>query len=265
MACPCSRPRPSLPSEKPTTTGRCDGPVHAPGVPRIDTSNSGDALHPFEIVRTPSLAVLLLRTSSNSIFRQVFLDGRPLPADPQQAWLGYSVGKWEGDTLVVDAIGFNLTAPGSTPSKRASANRRGARHRTFHPRFRAHGTSDPRGPQSLQPPLDRQAALHPAGRYGTQSRLCENEKDIGHSSIIDLEAGPPSSYSAVHSREFMTKKMLSVLLDDVRIARSQRLRLPRRRRYFPSLVMSSLVSFLSSSLLPLGVRKFCFVARVSQK
>ena len=39
--------------------------------------------------------------------RQVYTDGRKLPADPQPAWLGYSVGKWEGDTLVVDTAGFN--------------------------------------------------------------------------------------------------------------------------------------------------------------
>jgi hypothetical protein len=78
-----------------------------PGVPRIDTSNSGEALHPFKIVQTPALVVLLYETSSNSIFRQVFLDRRPLPTDPQPAWLGYSVGKWDGDTLVVDTIGFN--------------------------------------------------------------------------------------------------------------------------------------------------------------
>ncbi len=78
-----------------------------PGVPRIDTSNSGDALHPFKIVQTPQLVVLLYETSSNSIFRQVFLDGRPLPKDPQPSWLGYSVGKWDGDSLVVDTVGFN--------------------------------------------------------------------------------------------------------------------------------------------------------------
>jgi len=40
-------------------------------------------------------------------FRQVFMDGRPLPKDPQPTWMGYSVGKWEGDTLVVDSNGFN--------------------------------------------------------------------------------------------------------------------------------------------------------------
>ena len=40
-------------------------------------------------------------------FRQIFTDGRALPKDPQPSWLGYSVGKWEGDTFVVDTIGIN--------------------------------------------------------------------------------------------------------------------------------------------------------------
>jgi hypothetical protein len=78
-----------------------------PGVPRIDTSNEGAATHPFKIVQTPSLVVLLYETSSYSTFRQVFLDGRPLPKDPQPTWLGYSVGHWEGNTLVVETTGFN--------------------------------------------------------------------------------------------------------------------------------------------------------------
>jgi hypothetical protein len=78
-----------------------------PGVPRIDTSNSGDALHPFKIVQTPNLILLLYETSVNSTFRQIFLDGRQLPKDPQPTWLGYSVGHWEGNTLVVETTGFN--------------------------------------------------------------------------------------------------------------------------------------------------------------
>jgi hypothetical protein len=78
-----------------------------PGVPRIDTSNSGDALHPFKIVQTPRLVVMLYETSSTSTFRQVFLDGRSLPKDPQGTWLGYSIGHWEGNTLVVETNGFN--------------------------------------------------------------------------------------------------------------------------------------------------------------
>ena len=39
--------------------------------------------------------------------RQVFLDGRGHPRDPNPSWMGHSVGHWEGDTLVVDTVGFN--------------------------------------------------------------------------------------------------------------------------------------------------------------
>jgi hypothetical protein len=42
--------------------------------------------------------------------RQVYLDGRTLPKDPEPSWMGWSVGRWEGDTLVVDTTGFNESA-----------------------------------------------------------------------------------------------------------------------------------------------------------
>ena len=71
-----------------------------PGVPRINT------LGPFKIVQTPQLVIVLYETTSNSTFRQIFMDGRPLPKDPQPTWLGYSVGTWEGNVLKVDTIGF---------------------------------------------------------------------------------------------------------------------------------------------------------------
>ena len=41
------------------------------------------------------------------IYRQVFMDGRELPKDPNPSWMGYSVGKWDGDALVVETSGFN--------------------------------------------------------------------------------------------------------------------------------------------------------------
>ena len=78
-----------------------------PGVPRINMTAGNGMPHPFKIVQTPALVVLLYETSANSTFRQVFLDGRPLPKDPQPTWLGYSVGRWEGNTLVVETNGFN--------------------------------------------------------------------------------------------------------------------------------------------------------------
>jgi hypothetical protein len=58
------------------------------------------------MVQTPQLIVVLYE-SPNSPHRTIFMDGRELPKDPNPTWLGYSVGRWEGDTLVVTSIGFN--------------------------------------------------------------------------------------------------------------------------------------------------------------
>lgn len=58
------------------------------------------------IAQTPARIVMLYE-SPNGPHRVVFTDGRDLPKDPNPAWLGYSVGRWEGDTLVITTAGFN--------------------------------------------------------------------------------------------------------------------------------------------------------------
>ena len=58
-----------------------------------------------KVVQTPDLMLFL--HESRTIYRQIFTDGRPLPKDAQPTWMGYSVGKWEGDTFVVETIGQN--------------------------------------------------------------------------------------------------------------------------------------------------------------
>ncbi len=60
---------------------------------------------PFKIIQNPGLIVI--RNEYENTFRQVYTDGRKPPADLEPLWLGYSVGKWEGDTLAVDTVGFN--------------------------------------------------------------------------------------------------------------------------------------------------------------
>jgi hypothetical protein len=70
------------------------------GIPEKDAVTS-----PWKIVQTPGLIVILYE--SRTIFRQIFTDGRPLPKDPNPNWQGYSVGRWEGDTLVVETRGTN--------------------------------------------------------------------------------------------------------------------------------------------------------------
>lgn len=60
---------------------------------------------PFKIIQTPGL--ILVRNEYENTFRQIYTDGRKAPADPEPLWLGYSIGKWESDSLVVDTVGFN--------------------------------------------------------------------------------------------------------------------------------------------------------------
>jgi hypothetical protein len=58
----------------------------------------------MKIVQTPALLVML---NPDLTYRQIFMDGRALEAAPNPTWMGYSVGRWDGDTLVVDSFGFN--------------------------------------------------------------------------------------------------------------------------------------------------------------
>jgi len=59
-----------------------------------------------KIIQTPSLVAIL---SEDLTYRQIFLDGRDLPQDPNPSFTGYSAGHWEGDTLVVESNGYKDT------------------------------------------------------------------------------------------------------------------------------------------------------------
>ena len=60
--------------------------------------------HMTKAIHTPKLLVLLYEV--NAMYRQIFIDGRPLPTDPTPGWNGYSTAKWDGDTLVIETAGF---------------------------------------------------------------------------------------------------------------------------------------------------------------
>ncbi|HEX5431433.1 MAG TPA: hypothetical protein VFW83_05675 [Bryobacteraceae bacterium] len=68
------------------------------GVPRRDP-------YPSKIIQEPNLVVILFEGNLHS-YRQIFINGTH-PTDPNPSWWGYSTGKWDGDELVVDTIGFN--------------------------------------------------------------------------------------------------------------------------------------------------------------
>ncbi len=65
---------------------------------------------PFEMVQTPGKVVQLFEWAK--IWRVIYTDGRPIPDDIPAGpyWYGYSVGKWEGDTLVVQTLGLDARA-----------------------------------------------------------------------------------------------------------------------------------------------------------
>ncbi len=79
-----------------------------PGLPGIMTQP-----YPIEFLYNPGKIVMVIETYMQ--FRHIYTDGRKHPEDPDPAYMGHSIGHWEGDTLVVDSVGFNPTtmlAPG---------------------------------------------------------------------------------------------------------------------------------------------------------
>ena len=88
------------------------------------------ALHGWHVEedRAGSREVSRILSERDASYRQIFTDARPLPADPNPSWNGYSSGKWEGDTLVIHTIGFRddvwLDAQGSPLTSAAKVTER---------------------------------------------------------------------------------------------------------------------------------------------
>jgi hypothetical protein len=70
------------------------------GVPRENV-----VPYPFKILNTTNGLIAILYEALHS-YRQIYMDGRALPKNPNPTWMGYSVGHWDGDTLVVESSGF---------------------------------------------------------------------------------------------------------------------------------------------------------------
>jgi hypothetical protein len=72
--------------------------------PAYTTDADGTGGGMMKIIQTPALIVIL---NPDLTYRQIYLDGRALETSPNPSWMGYSVGRWEADTLVVESFGFN--------------------------------------------------------------------------------------------------------------------------------------------------------------
>lgn len=148
---------------------------------------------PFKIVQTS--AVTLVLAESSTTFRQIFTDGRPLPADPQPSWMGSSIGHWEGDTFVVQTVGFNdraaLDAMGHTHSTALKVTERYRRRDYGHMDIEM--TFD--DPNTFMKPL----TVHLPARLRPDTDLieyfcAENEKDHEH---LPPRQAPPTATASV--------------------------------------------------------------------
>jgi len=70
------------------------------GVPKLDFVS-----YPWKLIETPSSVVILYETFT--FWRQIFTDGRTADPSAKPSWMGYSTGRWDGDSLVVETTGFN--------------------------------------------------------------------------------------------------------------------------------------------------------------
>jgi hypothetical protein len=147
-----------------------------PGGPLEILTAGGTAL--YRIIQSPNLIALLYER--NVMHRQIFMDGRKLPKDPNPTWMGYSVGHWEGDTLVVESSGFNdrtwLDRLGHPHSEDLRVVERFQRVDFGHMRFQITYED----PKTLTKPLSFSLTVNYAPDTDMLETICENERDASH-------------------------------------------------------------------------------------
>ncbi len=133
---------------------------------------------PFKIVHTKREIMIL---GGDWTTRQIYLDGRSLPADPFPAWMGYSVGRWDGSTLLVETAGFNdktwLDFLGHPRSEAMRITERYSR-RDFGHMDLEYTINDP---HNYTKPISFKVALIRVPDTHVMEYVCsENEKDLRH-------------------------------------------------------------------------------------
>jgi hypothetical protein len=131
----------------------------------------------YRIIQSPTL-VAVLYESGTGRYRQIYMDGRKMPEDPMPTWLGCSVGRWEGDTLVVESAGFNdrtwLDRAGHPHSEKLRVSERFRRVDFGHMQYQI--TYD--DPETLTKPLSVSLAMNYRADTDMLESVCnENNRD----------------------------------------------------------------------------------------
>ncbi len=135
----------------------------------------------YRIIQTPTMVAMLFESGTGR-YRQIYMDGRKLPKDPNPTWLGYSVGHWDGDTLVVESAGFNdrtwLDRVGHPHSEKLRVTERFRRVDFGHMQFQL--TYD--DPETLTKPLSLSLVMN----YAADTDMLENVCNEGNIDRIHL-------------------------------------------------------------------------------
>jgi hypothetical protein len=132
----------------------------------------------YRIMQSPKIVAILFEGGG---FRQIFLDGRSLPKDPSPTWNGYSIGRWDGDTLVVESNGYNdvswLDEAGHPHSEDLRVTERFRRVDFGHMQFEITFAD----PKVLVKPLTRSIEVKYAADTEMLEYVCnEDERDFVH-------------------------------------------------------------------------------------
>lgn len=167
-----------------------------------------DFFNLMQIVQTPAQMVLLYE-SPNSPHRTVYTDGRELPKDPNPTWLGYSIGRWDGDTFVITSSGFNdrgwLDSAGHPQTESLRITERMRRRDFGHMDFEI--TID--DPKVFTRPFTIKAERLLAADTDLLEDVCENERSLRRMSGdtgVRLSAKLAAAYAGIYElapgREF---------------------------------------------------------------
>jgi len=165
------------------------------GVPKIDWVS-----YPWKLIETPTSVVMLFETFT--FWRQIFTDGRTVDSTAKPAWMGYSTGRWDGDSLVVETTGFNgklwLDQLGRPTTDRLRVIERFTR--THYGHMRIDVTID--DPGAYTAPWSASQVVHLRPGWEPLEFICqENNRDIEHlpgdggaAGLSNLEAARRKGY-----------------------------------------------------------------------
>jgi hypothetical protein len=153
----------------------------------------------YRIIQTPALVALLFESGTGR-YRQIYMNGRPLPEDPNPTWLGYSIGHWDEDALVVESAGFNdrtwLDRGGHPHSEKLRVVERFRRVDFGHMQYQITYND----PETLTKPLTLSVAMNYRADTDMLENVCNENNNPDRVHLVGTEPKPVELTQAVLAR-----------------------------------------------------------------